>query len=29
MRRDHPTILQDAISAAEDIVSMIGEMTEE
>jgi len=29
MRRDPQTILQDAISAAEDIVSMLGDMTEE
>ena len=28
MRRDPQTILQDAIAAAEDIVSMLGEMTE-
>ena len=29
MQRDPQTILQDAIDAAEDIVSMLGEMTEE
>ena len=29
MQRDPQTILQDAIAAAEDIVSMLGEMTEE
>ncbi len=29
MRRDPQTILQDAIAAAEDIVSMLGDMTEE
>ena len=29
MRRDPQTILHDAFSAAEDIVSMLGEMTEE
>lgn len=28
MRRDPQTILQDAIAAAQDIVSMLGEMTE-
>jgi uncharacterized protein with HEPN domain len=28
MRRDPQTILQDAIAAAEDIASMLGEMTE-
>jgi len=29
MRRDPQTILQDAIGAAEDIVEMLGDMTEE
>jgi uncharacterized protein with HEPN domain len=29
MRRDHPTILRDAIDAGEDIVSMLGDMTED
>ena len=29
MRRDHATILRDAVIAAEDIVSMLGDMTQE
>ena len=29
MRRDHPTILKDALGAAEDIVSMLGDMSQQ